>query len=280
MKTLGVILLPSLVLLSACGGKSADAPTGQVAATVNGKEITVIDVRQEAGTATPSKEMEQAALRSIIIRRLLSDEATKEEIDKLPATVIMQEKARQMVLVDALTNKIRESSPKPSRDEALQFISDHPASFDQRRIFLVDQIIIPTSTPALLKAIEPLNTMTEIEQVLSQRKVQYQKAVGSIDALSISADAAEKIAQLPDDSVFASPENGIIRVNKVREAVIQPVTGEPAIRVAMSQIARQRSDAIVANRIQRILELGQKEVRYNQAYDPALKTNTKSAAKK
>lgn len=280
MKTLGVLLLPSIALLSACGGKSGEAPTGQVAATVNGKEITVIDVRQEAGTATPSKEMEQAALRSIIIRRLLSDEAIKEEIDKLPATAIMQEKARQMVLVDALTNKIRESSPKPSRDEALQFISDHPASFDQRRIFLVDQIIIPTSTPELLKAIEPLNTMTEIEQVLAQRKVRYQKAVGSIDALSISADVAEKIAQLPDDSVFASPENGIIRVNKVRESVIQPISGEAAIQVALNQIAKQRSDAIVANRVQRILELGQQEVKYNQAYDPAAKANTKSAAKK
>lgn len=280
MKTLGVFLLPSLALLAACGGKNADTPTGQVAATVNGKEITVIDIRQEAGTATPSKELEREALRSIIIRRLLSDEATKEEIDKLPTTAIMQEKARQMVLVDALTNKIRESSPKPSRDEAQQFISDHPASFDQRRIFLVDQLIIPTSTPELLKAIEPLETMPAIEQLLVQRKVKYQKAVGSIDALSISADAAEKIAQLPDDAIFASPENGIIRVNKVREAVIQPVTGEPAIRVALTQIARQRSDAIVANRIQRILELGEKEVHYNAAYDPALKPNTKGPAKK
>lgn len=280
MKTLGVLLLPSLALLTACGGKSADAPTGQVAATVNGKEITVIDIRHEAGTATPSKELEREALRSIIIRRLLSDQAIKEEIDKLPATAIMQEKARQMVLVDALTNKIRESSPRPSRDEALQFISDHPASFDQRRIFLVDQIIVPTSTPALVKALEPLETMPEIEHMLAQRKVQYQKAVGSIDALSISADAAEKIAQLPENAIFASPENGIIRVNKVRESVIQPVTGEAAIRVAMSQIARQRADAIVANRIQRILELGEKDVHYNPAYDPAPKANMKSAAGK
>lgn len=275
MKTPGIIFLPALALLAACGGKDAAAPTGQVAATVNGKEITLIDIRQEAGTATPSKEMEAEALRSIIIRRLLSDQAVEEGVDKLPATAIMQEKARQMVLVDALTNKIRASSPKPSRDEAQQFISDHPASFSQRRIFLVDQLIIPTSTPELLKAIEPLETMDAIEQLLTQRKVQFQKAVGSIDALSISADAAEKIAQLPDGAVFASPENGIIRVNKVREAVIQPVGGEDAIRVAMIQIARQRSDAIVANRIQRILELGEKEVHYNPAFDPTRKASAK-----
>ncbi len=280
MKTLGVILLPSLALLAACGGKEAEAPTGQVAATVNGKEITVIDIRHEAGTATPSKELEEAALRSLIVRRLLADEAVEEKVDQLPATAIMQEKARQMVLVDALTNQIRSTAPKPSRDEAQQFIANHPASFDQRRIFLVDQIIIPTSTPDLVKAIEPLDTMAQIEQLLTSRKVQFQRAVGSIDALSIDADIAEKISQLPENAVFASPENGVIRINRIREAVIQPISGEAAISVAMTQIARQRSEAIVANKIQSILDAGKAKVKYNAAYDPAAKMGAKVPAGK
>lgn len=279
MKTLGVILLPSLALLAACGSKEGAVPTGQVAATVNGKEITMIDVRQEAGAANPGKELEQAALRSIIIRRLLSDEAVEEGIDKLPATAIMQEKARQMVLVDALTSQIRASAPKASKDEALQFIADHPASFDQRRIFLVDQLIIPTSTPDLIRAIEPLDTMAQIEQMLTTRKVPFQRAVGSIDALSINADIAEKIAQLPENAVFASPEGGVIRINRVRETVIQPVSGQAAMQVAITQIARQRADGIVANKIQSILQAGEKKVRYNSAYDPAAKAGTKAVEK-
>lgn len=280
MKTLGVILLPSLALLAACGDKETSAPTGQVAATVNGKEITVIDIRHEAGTATPSKELEEAALRSLIVRQLLADEAVEEKVDQLPATAIMQEKARQMVLVDALTNQIRSTAPKPSRDEAQQFIANHPASFDQRRIFLVDQIIIPTSTPDLVKAIEPLDTMAQIEQLLNSRKVQFQRAVGSIDALSIDADIAEKISQLPENAVFASPENGVIRINRIREAVIQPISGEAAMSVAMTQIARQRSEAIVANKIQSILDAGKAKVKYNAAYDPAAKIGAKVPATK
>lgn len=280
MKTLGVILLPSLALLAACGSKDAAAPTGQVAAIVDGKEITVIDIRHEAGTATPSKELEEAALRSLIVRQLLANEAVEEEVDKLPSTAIMQEKARQMVLVDALTNQIRASAPKPSRDEAEQYISNHPASFEQRRIFLVDQIIIPSSSPDLVKEIEPLNTMAEIEQLLSRRKVQFQRAVGSIDALSINADVAEKIAQLPENAVFASPENGVIRINRVRETVIQPVGGESAISVAMNQIARERADAIVANKIQAILDAGKAKVKYNATYDPAAKMGAKAPVAK
>ena len=198
-----------------------------------------------------------------------------EELDKLPATAMMQEKARQMVLVDALTNQIRSTTPKASRDEAEQFIANHPASFAQRRIFLVDQLIVPTSTPDLLRAIEPLDTLPQIEQLLSQRKVQFQRAVGSIDALSIDADVAEKIAQLPEGAVFASPEGGVIRINRVRETVVQPIGGEAAVQVALNQIARRRSEGIVANKIQSILEAGEKKVRYNTAYDPAAKTGAK-----
>lgn len=279
MKTPAIILLPSLALLAACGGSDA-TPAGQVAATVNGKEITITDVHQEAGSANPGKELEQSVLRTLIVRNLLADEALKQKIDQQPATAIMQKKAEQLVLVEALTSSIRGTSPKPSREEALEFIANHPASFDQRRIFLLDQLIIPSSAPELIKAIQPLNTMAEIEQLLTRRNIQYQRAVGSIDALSISPDAAEKIVQLPEGAVFASPENGVIRVNKVREAVIQPITGDTAIRVAQTQIARQRSDAIVNNKIKSILQAGEKTVKYNPAYDPAAKAPAPATAKK
>src|SRR5687768_2411812 len=101
MKTLAFTLMPALLLTSACGEKREAAPSGQVVATVNGKEITILDLRQEAGTANPGKPVEQAALNAIIARELLADEAKKQELDALPATAIMQDKARQLVLVDA-----------------------------------------------------------------------------------------------------------------------------------------------------------------------------------
>ena len=278
MKTLAFTLMPALLLTSACGEKREAAPSGQVVATVNGKEITILDLRQEAGTANPGKPVEQAALNAIIARELLADEAKKRELDALPATAIMQDKARQLVLVDALTSTLRSSVPEPSRDEALQFVADHPSSFEQRKIFVVDQLIILASSPELIRAIAPLDTMTQIEEMLARKGVAFRRSVGTIDALSIDPDAAEKIAQLPQDAVFASPEGGVIRANRVRETVIQPVSGTEAEKVALEMIRKQRTNAMVANKIQQILADGQKSVRYNPAYQPVLKESRKTAA--
>jgi len=275
MKTLSFALIPALLLVSACDEKKVKAPTGQVVATVNGKELTVMDLRQEANSPTPSKELEQAALKSIVIRRLLADEAVKQGLNKIPATAIMEDKARQMVLVDALTGKIRSTVPAPSADEARQYVASHPASFNQRRIFLVDQLIVLANTPELVKAIEPLDTMAQIEDMLTRQKVQFRRSVGAIDALTINADVAEKIAQLPPNAVFASPEGAVIRVNRIRETIIEPITGATAEKLALEMITKQRTDAIVANEVGRILQQGEKSVQYNAAYDPA-----KNAVKK
>lgn len=279
-KMLSLAFVPTLILTASCGKKEAEAPTGQVVATVNGKEITLLDLRHEAGSANPGKAAEQAALQAIIARRLLSDQATKEELDRLPGTAMMQEKAEQLVLVDALTNKIRAGAPQPSREEARQFVADHPASFGQRRIFLVDQLIILGNSPDLIKAIEPLDTLPEIEQMLTKRNVAFRRSIGTIDALSIDPDAAEKIASLPAKAVFASPEGPVIRANAIRETVVEPVTGEEAEKVALEIVRKRRSDGIVANRINEILAQGQKAVQYNAAYRPQQKATGETASTK
>lgn len=280
MKTLALFLVPALMLLPACKDKEAAAPTGQVVATVDGKEITTMDLRQEAGTSSPDRALEQAALKSIVIRSLLANEAIKEKLDRLPATAMMQDKAAQMVLVDALNNKIRASVPPPSREEAQQYVADHPASFNQRRIFIVDQLIIMENSSELAKEIEPLDTMAQIETMLTKKKVPFRHSVGTIDALAINADAAEQISQLPADAVFASPEGNVIRVNRIRQTIIEPITGETAIKLALNMIRKQRTDELIANRVGQILAAGEKSVQYNKAYDPVRTGETLIAAPK
>lgn len=279
-KMLSLAVAPTLFLTASCGEKQAEAPTGQVVATVNGKEITLLDLRHEAGSANPGKAAEQAALQAIIARQLLADQATKEELDRLPGTAMMQEKAKQLVLVDALTSRIRASAPQPSREEARQFIADHPSSFSQRRIFLVDQLIILGNSPDLIKAIQPLDTLAQIEQLLTKRNVAFRRSVGAIDALSIDPDAAEKIAAMPAKAVFAVPEGPVIRANSVREAVIEPVTGEEAEKVALDMLRTRRGGGMVANRVNEILAQGQKAVQYNAAYRPQQKTAGETASTK
>ena len=88
-----IALIPFACLaLTACDlgkAKEAKAPAGQVVATVDGEEITARELRAELqGMSFPSpqarKSAEQAALQSIIDRKLLAKAAEEAKLDETP----------------------------------------------------------------------------------------------------------------------------------------------------------------------------------------------------
>jgi len=273
--------IAALALLAVAGCKGAqDAPKGQVIATVGGSEVTVADLREEMALGAGvggGGESQGAALQAILARKIIAQAASKENVEQLPSTAVIRNKALDGVLVDALLRKYRASVPLPSAEEARQYVSEHPSSFAQRRIQIVDQYIVEKATPELLKALDATTTMEEAFAVLAKFKVDYHHVVGTIDALTINGDQAEKIAALPPHAVFISPEGSSLRVNYIRETVIEPIAPDEAQKVALETLRNQRVDALVANKIQMIVTEGEKNVRYNAAYAPAA---AKGAAKR
>ena len=89
MRTNKGILIGSCALaLLALSGCKREA-TGQVAAVVNGDEITLAELNQEIAEARipPSadkKAVQQAALQKIVDRRLITQVAKEDGIDKQP----------------------------------------------------------------------------------------------------------------------------------------------------------------------------------------------------
>ena len=260
--------------LGACGNKTK-APAGQVVATVNGHEITQSELAAETGDLNPAlspaarKSFEQASLQNIVARYILADAARQAKLDKTPLAAILELRAKDLALVDLIQRKLRRDVPLPSREEARIYASDHPATFTQRRIFLVDQYVARDVPPSLLKQLDPLHTLEEVGAVLTENNVAFSKTVGVLDALNIDPDAAEQIANLPPGEVFLSPEGSIIRANRVRETEVDPILGEDAIRIAREVIQNKRSAELLDRQISGILVIGGRNVRYNPAYRPA-----------
>ena len=94
------------------------APTGQVVATVDGDEITMRELRAElAGMTFPDanarKAAEQAALQSIINRKLVAKAALEAELDKTPDFALQKERANELLLAQALQKKIVDEARPP-----------------------------------------------------------------------------------------------------------------------------------------------------------------------
>src|SRR3546814_15478049 len=81
--------------LSGCGKEA----TGQVAAVVNGEEITLQEINAELGSrpipeGVDKKVIQQAALQRLVERRLLAPAARDDELDNTPSHPIPEQKVR------------------------------------------------------------------------------------------------------------------------------------------------------------------------------------------
>lgn len=257
--------------LAACGG--GGEPKGQVLATVDGEEITATDLRAELDGATASspeqqKELERLALQNIVNRTILAQAAKKEGLDKSPEFAVLERKAEQAALIEMLNAKSRKSIPAPSADEVNNFVSSNPVMFDQRKTFVVDQIVVARADQALALALQPVKTLDAARAVLTQRKVPFSEAVGVIDALTIPPEAAKQIAALPPEEVFIIPNGGGIRINHVRSSQTNPITGEQAQTIAREMLTRQRLQGQLQNQAGSLIKAGQAKVKYNPEFAP------------
>lgn len=259
--------------LGACKGKEA-APTGQVVATVDGQEITATELRAELGSARGAnpeaqKQIEQGALQAIVNRKLLVAAAREEGVDKTPDFAVQRQRAEEMALIGALQQKLLAQRPKLDAEGIDRFVAEHPDSFAQRKIFAVDQLLVPNVQPAIVRQMEPLHSLGEIAQLLDRNNVQYVRSRGSIDGLTADPDAIKRVAAQAAGEPFVVPQGSGVTVNVVVDTRVEPVTGATA-RAAASQVlnARQSGD-LVNRRFAELIRAGQGKVSYNATYQPA-----------
>ena len=109
----------SVLALSACDRDAPKAPTGQVVASVGGREITRRELQTEmtgltAATPAIQKEQQKAALQRLVQRAILVNAAKEQGIDKDPAFALLAQRATDAVMVQMLERKVVASVPAPS----------------------------------------------------------------------------------------------------------------------------------------------------------------------
>lgn len=259
-----------LASLSACGGGDSTpaAPTGQVAAVAGGQEITSSDVRLELGglgdRAAPAQQAQ--ALQAVVNRKLLSAAARQRGVDKAPASAMLLAKAQELALIQLLQQSIVQRVPKPSPEEASIYIQDNPASFAQRHLVSVDQLIIPQAPRALVRQLEPVKSLEQAIALIDAAKVPYRTGAAVVDTATIEAAPARQIGALPVGAVFLSGNAQGVIVSRVSTSRVAPLTGPAATQAAQQAIYVKRVSDQVRGQFEGIIKAGQAGVRVNPAF--------------
>jgi len=259
--------------LSGCGG-SGKAPTGQVAARVNGKEVTIQEVQAElngfnAPDAKSRKLAEQRALQNIVARKLLAKAAEDAGVAKTPEFALQKQRMEEGLLVQAWQNKLAKAVPEPAPEEVQQFITQHPEFYANHQVFSVEQLRIPPiADPKIIEELKPLNSLEAIGQVLAGHNIRFSSAKATIDALSVDPKLLQQIEKLPPGEVFVVPAQNMLIANKIIESKVVPVPSDVAAKHAAQYIKAHRSQESVQRQFGAVVSNPKAKVVYNKAYAP------------
>jgi EpsD family peptidyl-prolyl cis-trans isomerase len=255
------ILLLLLVLVPAgCERAAADRSGAQLAAKVNGTEISVQQLRLGSAAANPGSAAQ--ALEKVIDRELLVQKALAAKLDRDPQVLQSIETARRQLLAQAYIERSisggASAAAGSTRDEVRAFYAENPALFAERRIYRLRELVLsaPAEMIDVLRAeAARARDLDELGAWLRVRNANY-----SVDAVEQPAEqlplsflprlAAMKPGEI---AVFATPLGAsVIQLLHAEEA---PLTEPQAAPLIEQFLAGRRRLETAAAEVKRLREV-------------------------
>lgn len=228
------------------------APTGQVIAIVNGEEITQQELNAEleqlqSEPAGETSAIRKQVLQQIVDRRLMSQVAKEEGIDRDPLYVIRERRLQEELLVQMYGKKAADATRVPDSAAVQKYMQANPNKFSQRTAYIVDQISFAMpEDPAVLKQLESTKTLAEVEQTLQNLKIPFGKGKNSIDSFSVPAPVMKQILALPAGEPFIIPTQG--------KVVVSVITGRQPVAVNEREVAPLAAQSMRAENLGKVLQ--------------------------
>jgi EpsD family peptidyl-prolyl cis-trans isomerase len=204
-----VFLLSLFLALGACGKKSETKGPGQVAAKVNGDEVSIHQVNyvlQRLGTVPETKvnETSKQVLEKLIDEQLLVQKAVEQKLDRDPRVVQAIEATKRQILSQAYMEQVMAAAPKRNAAEIQDFYAKRPELFGERRLYRLYQATFaatPELLPRLEEQVKKAKTIKEVTTWLTQEKIAFNVATSTKAAEQLPADLLPHLHKMKDGSL-------------------------------------------------------------------------------
>ena len=263
-----IVLFASITTLVGCSpGNDESTSVTQVAAIVNGDEITVHQLNDALGKrgTVPQEQASAArkeALEQLIDQQLAVQQAVASKLDRSPKVMRAIEAAKNEILARAYLESVVESAPQryewdlDNQEEVRKYYEDNPELFSERRIFTIEEINFMASedlASRLRKETSENAGMQQIADWLKANNVKFEARRGTRAAEQISLNVLPEVQKLnPGEIKLFVLGNGryqILRVASTRPAPVDQETATPRIQ---QFLANQQSTRILTEEMQRV----------------------------
>jgi EpsD family peptidyl-prolyl cis-trans isomerase len=207
---LNVGIVISIVIMAGCGkGGDSAKPASQVAAKVNGDEISVHQINgalSKSGAISPdqAKKVAPQVLERIIDQQLLVQKAIEAKLDRDPQTMQNLENARRQILSQAYMEKTMAAVAKGGKDEIRKFYDENPALFQERRIYRFQELSVTglgDRLSELRTEAEKAKSLADVATWLKGKNMAFSAANTTKAAEQLPLDLLPQVSKMRDGQI-------------------------------------------------------------------------------
>ena len=252
----GVLVLVAAIGLSACGSKQEEKKPGQALVSVNGEEVTMLQLNDELRHAGVQAGQHEAAskqlLESLIARQLIVTEGVRSKLDRTPDVMRSIERAKAQIIAQAYLQGIVSKIANPSKAEINEYFLKHPEFFTQRKQFDMTRLLVATKDLGneLKSVVDTAKSLDEVAAWLDVHNVQYARSQILRSTADLPPESVVKLQEKNKESVFIINEqenSSLITVNAIKDSPVTATDAAPQIeRYFINKKYKEAVDAEVA----------------------------------
>jgi len=256
------IILTALIIsiLEACSSENKAKAPGQVAAIVNGEEISIYqleDALHQSGLISDEKGKQAIPqlLTRLINQSLIMQQAKADKLEREPGVMMAMEIAKKQILTEEWLQRKMKSITKPSAQEVEDFYNTHPELFEKRKVFQLKELFIDNSAASSLKIdqiignTEDLNTL---EQNLDANKIPFNVNMATLAAEQLPMGRLPLLSALPNGHfIKMTSEKGVLiqGVLSAKESPIEKTKAASFIEAFLYNQVRKKETEVVVKQL-------------------------------
>jgi EpsD family peptidyl-prolyl cis-trans isomerase len=265
MKSYILIISIFIFALAGCANESMKNSKGNIAAKVNGEEITKRQVeflaqRYIRPDMTPEQyaNIRRQILTELVQTELLAAKAKKSGLDKTSDYAMAIYTSNSKVLAGLAEKEMIEKLGDVSQEEVNTIIEQNPPLFSERKFFIYDEIVFPGVDIKFLESIGKMANnnagLGQILDILNTKNIKYIKRERMLFVEQIPVPILQILYKVkPNIPQVARQGNKISAIINLRQVIAAPIVGEDAKRVATRILMTNKQNEAISKEMRELL---------------------------
>ena len=249
------VFMACAITLTACGKAGEGKKESQIAAKVDGEQITVPQLEfalSQLGSTDEvhAQQAKKQALNAVIEQRLVVKKALEQKLDRDPKVIQAIENARRQVLAQAYIERVLQQIAKPTPVEIKEYFGQHPELFEKRHIYRLQEMRVaakPEQIESVKAELTKAHSMNDFIAYLKTQSIPFTGSVSVKAAEELPAGLIAKLNEMKDGQSLAVPAQNMLQIIQLvasQEQSVNETQATPAIAAFLTN--KKRGEAAQA----------------------------------